>query len=447
MMAWVRAIAALLMGAWMTGHYPALAANIPNEEKNCTRVASSMVASLVRNDAAAAAKDFDDAMMEALPEESIAAIWATILAKYGNFEGIGDVTVSRAGGLPLYLVTVPMRFPSFIVDGMVSCTTSGAIAGFHIVPRQLPQNALVADRSFDAEHVRIISGGIELRATFYTPIGTDLFPLVVLVGGSGPGDRDSTIGPNKPMRDIAMGLARAGIGALAFDKRTFLYPQIPIATIDDEFVDDAVAAINFGIARQGVDKSRVFVLGHSLGGTMAPRIAQRSGSVAGVILLAPLVERLEEAFVRQLRYLAQSDGVIDDTEQATINDAEKANLRLLDLKMGRPVVGPLPLAIPQSYWKGLWNYDSILVAREIGLPVLLMFAGRDYQVVAAESKRKWLVGFDGEDSSLRILLYPTFGHTFMPMTDPPDPALLRKPAHVSSTVIDDVVGWIKNVSD
>lgn len=71
---------------------------------------------------------------------------------------------------------------------------------------------------------------------------------MVLVAGSGPNDRDETIGPNKPFRDLAFGLALQGIASLRYDKRTLTYGrQLATAplTVDDEVTDDALAALEF----------------------------------------------------------------------------------------------------------------------------------------------------------------------------------------------------------
>ncbi len=59
-----------------------------------------------------------------------------------------------------------------------------------------------------------------LPATLTLPSGEGHFPAVLLVAGSGPNDRDETIGPNKPFRDLAQGLAAADIASLRYDKRT-----------------------------------------------------------------------------------------------------------------------------------------------------------------------------------------------------------------------------------
>ena len=90
-------------------------------------------------------------------------------------------------------------------------------------------------------------------------------PGVVLVHGSGPNDRDETIGPNKPFRDLAWGLATRGIAVLRYEKRTKRH-RLKMAllanslTVKEETIDDAVAAVTTLHAVEEIDASRIFVL-------------------------------------------------------------------------------------------------------------------------------------------------------------------------------------------
>lgn len=79
-----------------------------------------------------------------------------------------------------------------------------------------------------------------MPAVITYPAGEGPFPMVVMVHGSGPLDRDESIGPNHPFRDIALGLARRGVASLRYDKRTYAYPASAQAiSIYDETIDDA----------------------------------------------------------------------------------------------------------------------------------------------------------------------------------------------------------------
>ena len=118
-------------------------------------------------------------------------------------------------------------------------------------------------------------------------------PGVVLVHGSGANDRNEAIGGCYPFADLAHGLAQRGIASIRYDKRTYTYgnsyteEEVNAMTAREEVLDDAQLAIEALAAQPGVDAERIVVVGHSLGGMLAPRIAQESGGkVAGIVSLA-----------------------------------------------------------------------------------------------------------------------------------------------------------------
>ena len=165
----------------------------------------------------------------------------------------------------------------------------------------------------------------DLPGTLTLPRGAGPFPVVVLVHGSGAHDRDETIGANKPFRDIAHGLAERGIAVLRYEKRTYRYRRLlsdEQFTIDRETTYDALQAIAYLRQSRFIDHRRIFVLGHSQGGMLAPRIAGRAPDVAGVILLAAPARPLLDLLVEQHRRI----GLLDD---GVINDAEQMALRRL----------------------------------------------------------------------------------------------------------------------
>jgi uncharacterized protein len=122
--------------------------------------------------------------------------------------------------------------------------------------------------------------------------------------GSGSLDRDETIGRNKPLRDIAWGLASRGIATIRFDKVTYAHAdELKDAhdfTLADEYLPDAIAAIKLLGEHPAVAGDRVFLLGHSLGGTVAARIAAAEPSVAALILLAGGARHIDAAVVAEI---------------------------------------------------------------------------------------------------------------------------------------------------
>ena len=155
----------------------------------------------------------------------------------------------------------------------------------------------------------------------------------MLLGGSGPEDRDGSIGRSKPLKDLAWGLASRGVAVLRFDKVTHAHPDLVRAnrafTVADEYLPDALAAIGLLQAHPAVDAARVFVAGHSLGGTVAPRVAAAEPSVAGLVMLAGGAEPLQWAAVRQISYLASLAPATAAASQPGI-DALTAQARKVD---------------------------------------------------------------------------------------------------------------------
>jgi dienelactone hydrolase len=286
---------------------------------------------------------------------------------------------------------------------------------------------------------------LALGATLTLPHGNGPFPAVVLVAGSGPNDRDETIGPNKPFRDIAQGLAEHGIAVLRYDKRSKAHPEAFIGktyTIDDEVTDDALAAVALLRAQPQVDSSRIFVLGHSLGAELAPRIAQRDPGIAGLILIAAPAHPLLDEMLRQLRYISgvMPEAAVQIESQIALVEAQRAQLPKLDA--AHPD-SPGPLGLPASYWLSLRDYHAIAVAESLRQPMLILQGGGDYQVTPKDDFRQWQAAF-AQDPRVTLREYPGLSHLMMPAGDPPSPADYTRPGHVDTRVIVDVAKWIES---
>ena len=226
-----------------------------------------------------------------------------------------------------------------------------------------------------------------LPGTLSMPTGSGPFPAVVLVAGSGPQDRDETIGPNAPLRDLAWGLASNGIAVLRYDKRTKAHgtemaSQVDKVTVREEVTDDAIAAVDLLRSTPGIDPERVFLAGHSLGGYLAPRIAaEASGRLAGIAMLEANARPLQRLIEDQLAYLASDAGGSDPSAQAMLAalPAQVALVESADLSPATPA-SSLPLGIPAAYWLDLRGYDPAATARALSIPIFITQGGRDYQV-------------------------------------------------------------------
>lgn len=406
-----------------------------------------------------ATAQFDETMLAALPAAKLADTWRSLEAQVGPFREAGSARLSRQEGYDVALVR--LTFASDALDARVVFDDQGRVAGLFFVPAATAESESdggFADESppyvdlsaFTEREVTVGAKGWPLPGTLTVPEGSGPFPAVVLVHGSGPNDRDETIGPNRPFRDLAWGLATRGVVVLRYEKRTKEHAGRMAAlgeeiTVEEEAVADAVAAVT--LLRNplrgfpAIDAERVFVVGHSLGGTLAPRIADESGGVAGLVLLAAAARPLEDLILEQSQYLAALDGTVDAQEKIALKDLTTRTARVKDPGLGPDTAADLlPLNIPAPYWLDLRSYDTVAVAARLGLPVLALQGSRDYQVTA-EDLALWEHGLT-RLPDLETHLLPGLDHLFRSGTGLSTPASYDTPGHVDGRVVDLVADWV-----
>jgi dienelactone hydrolase len=271
------------------------------------------------------------------------------------------------------------------------------------------------------------------------PKGDGPFPAIVLVQGSGPNDQDETIGPNKPFRDIAWGLASKGIVVLRYEKRTYEYPQTVLDiinfTVEDEVIDDVIAAIGLLNESPVVNHSQIFVLGHSLGGYLAPRIASQDHLVAGLIIMAGPTRPIEDLILEQTQYLANLSGINDSTQIASLQE------NITKIKTLNFTDNEMILNAPASYWQDLATYDPVATAKILHIPIIILQGLRDYQVTIEDFAR-WNETFYN-NKSVMLKAYTSLNHLFITGTGVPTNTEYLIPGHVAEEVIDDIAIWIQ----
>ena len=249
---------------------------------------------------------FDAKMQQAVPLSQLKDMWAQVEQQLGPLEKEKEWKQDAIDGTVVYYTDLkfqhaPLRF-------LVAFNAENKVSGLRLLPVPPEEKPLVAP--FDSVHleespIEVVSGNYKLPGTLTRPKGKTHLPIVILVHGSGPQDRDGSIGPNKIYRDIAWGLAAQGIAVLRYDKRTYVYgkasvPEGKEITPDEEVVEDAVSACQLAASMPFIDKQKIFLAGHSLGGLLAPLIATRCPSVTGLILLAAPSRPLDDILKEQI---------------------------------------------------------------------------------------------------------------------------------------------------
>ena len=292
-----------------------------------------------------------------------------------------------------------------------------------------------------------------LPAKLTLPAGDGPFVGALLLSGSGPNDLDETIGPNKPLRDVAWQLASHGVASLRFTKRTrhvldrlkqtngaeqrALSEQLAGMGLEEEYLADAQAALAFLRARSEVDDDAIVIVGHSQGALMAPEIAA-AGETQGVVLLAGPGRRLDALLEDQILAKHLRLGVAEEEARAATAEA----LRPLEGLAERDAPEGRFMGASLAYWKDVFTRDPVALVRELAQPVCVVWGERDIQVTRPDFEALERVYTERQNPRDGLLRYPTLNHLFMPCEEDAAGEEYLTPARVAPQVGEQVATWI-----
>lgn len=365
-------------------------------------------------------------IQDQMPPILLGGIYASLQARSGDLVDDGSWSFHAKDGF--WYGIRELQFTDARVRFYLTIDADEHIAGISFQP--LIQNITKPDY-IKERHLLVRSGRFRLQATLTMPVDCPAggrVPVVVLVHGSGPQDLDATIGPNKPFQELAWAFAEKGIATLRYDKRTRAYgtswadPDLP-ENYDTETVDDAVAALHQVTTYDGIDPRRVFLLGHSQGGMLTPRIVRRAGrdAVAGVLLMSAPARDFQTLLNEQIRYICSLPGTA----------------------CSDPVVlrNSLLQNISDEYLQAVSDYRVKNDARKLRCPVLVLQGGRDYQATT-EDFNLWKELLRHNKNAV-FRFYPQLNHLMQSgVGEKARPEEYLQPGRMDKQVIEDMITFI-----
>ena len=284
---------------------------------------------------------------------------------------------------------------------------------------------------------------------------TEPVPAVVLVHGSGSSNMDEKVGKITPFKDLAEGLARQGIACIRYNKRSFSYGfkmlmnKNNIITAKEETIDDAIMAANLAKNDSRIDPDKVFIIGHSMGGMLAPRIDAAGGDFRGLIIMAGSPLPMEKIMLIQLaKQMAEMKGPVKKIISKQLDKFTALFEGLYELTDETAKATKIGNGVTLYYFKEMGQPSVEDYLNRTDKPMLVMQGGKDFQVKADRDYAAYQKILT-DRNNVTFKLYPGLSHAFVPATY--DNISMTKKEyniekHIDDDVISDIATWIKSIN-
>jgi dienelactone hydrolase len=388
---------------------------------------------------------FDTTMANKFSVAMLEGMWGSIPRYMGEYKGYSTITTEKKDTIDV--VAVRCEFEKTKMDLQFGFNENKKIVGMYFVP---PKNKTayvtpeyVQQNKYYETKIAVKTGTMTLPGALCVPNNVKNPPVVVLLAGSGPNDKDESIGPNKVLKDLASGLATNGIATYRYDKRTLVYGKtMKDVDLNAEVIEDAISAAVMLKKNPDFKNSKIYLVGHSLGAMCAPAIAKKSKQINGIVLLAGNARPLEDVVLDQYNYIFGIDS-LDAEEKKDILEYTLQMKTVKDPKLLKAAKAEdLPLNADSHYWQSLNDYNQTQVAKKVKQPILVLQGERDYQVTMTDFNL-WKQNL-GDQLKNQFISYPSLNHLFMKGEGKSKPSEYEKQGNVEEKVILDISTWIKS---
>jgi len=403
----------------------------------------------------------DSVMAEALHDADIGLedIWASNIAQAGTFLSIYETDHLVQDGFYCILITSEHEISGLL--SLVALTEDGLVGGLQNLGFPILE-AEDAESARFTEYPIVIGAGTDFPLDGMLSMPSDVtgqVPAAIILGGSGIHNMDGLAAglTNRIHRDIAEYLAENGIAVIRYDRRLYAHTESALETfggsltVREEVIEDVLLAVELLRTDPRIDSDRIYLIGHSLGGMLAPRI-HAEADFAGLILMAATPRHMLEMGIEQLRA-----SVSTAIETGMLTEADLADLivqidllddlfdQLADIPDEKAQETPVPpFGATAYYFKDMALHPFADYIQGLTVPILVMQGSRDFQILADVDFVLLQELFTGR-SNVTFRLYTDLNHSFMPTTaenfiEHAESVML--PGHVYIPALQDIADWI-----
>jgi uncharacterized protein len=316
--------------------------------------------------------------------------------------------------------------------------------------------------------------GISLAGTLTLPKNEGVFPVVILISGSGPQNRDEELLGHKPFLVLSDYLTKNGIAVLRYDDRGTGLSKGDFKTATSaDFATDVESAITYLKTRKEINKKKIGLIGHSEGGLIAPMVASKSKDVSFIILLAGTGIQGGKILLLQQKLIGKALGISEEDLQKS----ELTNKKVFDIVNKSTTIQELDLNLTKFMKQELkdnpstekpaemsdddfvdlqvkqiatpWmqyfiKYNPALALEKVKCPVLAINGEKDLQVPPKENLeaiKNALI--KGGNKRVTIKEFPNLNHLFQECkTGSPDEYATIEQTF-SPTVLTEILNWLQ----
>ncbi len=316
---------------------------------------------------------------------------------------------------------------------------------------------------------------ITLAGTLTLPSKEGVYPVVVMITGSGPQNRDEEIMGHKPFLVIADYLTKKGIGVLRYDDRGVGESQGKFGSATSvDFASDVEAAVQYLKSRKEINNRQIGLIGHSEGGIIAPMVAAKSRDVSFIVLLAGTGIPGDKLLMLQQELISRAENISEDE----INKSKKINQTLFDIIVKSnddnrlvtelrntllDVVKNLPdsqkttgmtdndltdrmlVQLTSPWMLYFLKYDPSIILKDVKCPVLALNGDKDLQVPSKINLEAIKKGLEkGGNKKVSIMELPGLNHLFQECTTGAPSEYANIEQTFSPIALNEITTWILN---
>ena len=370
-------------------------------------------------------------------------IWKKTQSKFGKMTGFEFFNEERKDNLKIYKYNLFYKKDTIGIS--LTVFEEKEIKGFFLSPKNERVEYLLPNYCLQSRFQEIKDS--ILLNEIYVPIiltipNAPFSTLCIFIPGSGAQDIDATVGPNKIFRDISVGMSSNSIATLRFAKTNVTNNKDKnLITIEDEYLIITAKILEYIATNTLLKEKHIYIVGHSLGGRIAPNIAGQNKQTKGIILLAANSRPLDSLLIDQLKYISMIHEN-STQDQIDIVVVEKKMKYLRDSLTTESNRDQLPFNIPASYWISLNHINPIKMIDSLNLPTLILQGERDYQVTMVDFKLFQQLLRNNKNVSFHS--YPALNHLFLEGTEKSMPSEYLKFSNVPHYLILDITNWINS---